>query len=517
MKVAVQELIYRAIERDVSDAKELKRVKAEIAKEFKISILSNSSILTEYKELIQSGQLEESEKFWKLFSKRRIRNLSGVAVITVLTKPYYCPGRCVYCPTEARMPKSYLANEPGAARALRYQFDPYRQVSSRLKSLAVNGHSTDKCELIVLGGTWTAYPKRYQTWFIKRCFDAFNDHTSKSLDDAKKMNETAAHRVIGMTLETRPDHTDKAELKRLRWLGCTRVQLGVQTTDQNVLDLIKRDQTNEEVITATRLIKEAGLKVSHHYMQMLPGATYESDIQTIHDAFYTPDFQPDHVKIYPTSVIKTSVLYHWWKSGKYKPYSQEELIRLLAEIKSMMPEWVRIERLIRDIPSESIHAGNKVTNLRQLMQQQGAVCKCIRCREPGDKEATMDELDLVVRKYEASGGMEYFLSFESKDRSTIYAFTRLRLQHLKKHWMPVLQDAALIREIHTYGKLKKIDDGSGKVQHIGMGRQLMQEAERIAKEEGFEKIAVIAGIGVREYFRKKLGYTLEDEYMVKAI
>jgi len=467
--------------------------------------------------MIKDGQLERNQAIWDLFSKRRVRNLSGVAVITVLTKPYFCPGRCVYCPTEARMPKSYLANEPGAARAVRHQFDPFDQVQSRLKSLEVNGHSTDKCELIVLGGTWTAYPKQYQTWFIKRCFDAFNEQVSASLDKAKELNETAPHRVVGLTLETRPDHTDKAEAKRLRWLGCTRVQLGVQTTDQEVLDLIKRDQTNAQVIEATRILKEAGFKISHHYMQMLPGATYQSDVQTIADAFFTPDFQPDHVKIYPTSVIKTSVLYHWWKSGKYQPYAQEDLIRLLAEIKSMVPEWVRIERLIRDIPSESIQAGNMVTNLRQLMQDKGVACRCIRCREPGAREVAIDDVELVVREYEASGGTEYFLSYESKDGQMLYAFARLRLQKLAKHWLPVLQDTALIREVHTYGRLKKVGEGKGSVQHIGMGQQLMAEAERIAQDNGFKRIAVIAGIGVREYFRNKLGYTLEDEYMVKPL
>ncbi len=517
MQEALEQIIYRAIDRKVSQERQLKRIKAEVAKEYGIGMAPNSSILAEYKRLIHAGLLEREQVLWDLFSKRRVRNLSGVAVVTVLTKPFFCPGRCVYCPTEARMPKSYMANEPGAARALRHQFDPFRQVQSRLRSLEANGHSTDKCELIVLGGTWTAYPEEYQTEFIKRCFDAFNEEESGDLDEAKKKNETAPHRVVGMTLETRPDHTDEQEAKRLRWLGATRVQLGVQTTDQGVLDLIKRDQTNQEVIDATRILKEAGFKISHHYMQMLPGATYQSDVQTIADAFFTPDYQPDHVKIYPTSVIKTSVLYHWWKSGKYQPYSQEELVQLLVEIKSMVPEWVRIERLVRDIPSESIHAGNKVTNLRQLMQEKGVECKCIRCKEPRGLEVALDDIELVVREYEASGGVEYFLSYESKDRSTLYAFARLRLQDLKKHWLPVLQGAALIREVHTYGRLKKVGSGEGKVQHIGLGRRLIAEAERIAAENGYKKIAVIAGIGVRQYFKDKLGYELEDEYMVKSL
>ena len=520
--IAIEQIVIRAIEHDVSSAKQLKRIKADVAKEYGIGMVPNVQVLAKYRELLKSGRVEEDEKFLTLFSKRKIRNLSGVAVITVLTKPYYCPGRCVYCPTEARMPKSYLANEPGAARALRNEFDPWRQVTSRLQALQDNGHNTDKCELIVLGGTWDAYPKRYQTWFIKRCFDAFNEFNSRSLDAAKTANETAKNRVIGLTLETRPDHVTKAEAKRLRWLGCTRVQLGVQSTNQEVLDLIKRDQTNEQVINATRLLKEAGFKISHHYMQALPGATPEIDLQTIKDAFQTPHYQPDHIKIYPTAVIKTAVLYRWWKEGKYKPYTQEELMELLVEIQKIVPEWVRIERLIRDIPSESIHAGNKVTNLRQILEKQmkenGVVCRDIRAREPHHNEVKdIDDVELVVREYQASEGTEYFISYESKDRSVIYAFTRLRLQDMKKHWLPVLQDTAIIREIHTYGKVKAIDAGSGKVQHKGMGQRLIKEAERIAKEKGYSRMAVIAGIGVREYFRNKLGYHLEDEYMVKHI
>lgn len=519
---ALTAIVLRAAQDGVTTAAELKQIKKAVAKEFGIGIVPNVQILAKYREMIACGDIEESEQLAVLFSKRQIRNLSGVAVITVLTKPYYCPGRCVYCPTEARMPKSYLANEPGAARALRNEFDPWRQVTSRLEALEANGHSTDKCELIVLGGTWDAYPKRYQTWFIKRCFDAFNEHTSRSLDQAKKLNETAEHRVIGLTLETRPDHVTRAEARRLRWLGCTRVQLGVQSTNQEVLDLIKRDQTNEQVITATRLLKEAGFKISHHYMQALPGATPEIDLQTIRDAFQTPHFQPDHVKIYPTAVIKTAVMYRWWKEGKYTPYDDETLAQLLIEIQRIIPEWVRIERLIRDIPSQSIHAGNKVTNLRQILEQrmkaEGVECRDIRSREPHNAEVqSMEEVELVVREYEASGGTEYFISYESPDRKVIYAFTRLRVQHLEKHWIPELQDTAIIREIHTYGKLRGVGEGRGRVQHKGMGQRLVVEAERLAGEHGFKRVAVIAGIGVREYFRTKLGYHLEGEYMVKKL
>lgn len=518
MKEALRAIIQRAMHQQVATPLELKRVKAAVAKEHGIGMVPNAFILSEYRQMINDGEVERDDALWALFMKRGVRNRSGVAVITVLTKPYACPGKCVYCPSEQGMPKSYLANEPGAARALRYGFDPYDQVAGRLKSLAANGHVTDKCELIVLGGSWSAYPRDYQEWFIRRCFDAFNGTDAADLDEAKTRNETAAHRVVGLTLETRPDLIDEDEVRWMRWLGCTRVQLGVQTTDEEVLRLVRREQTNEDVARATRLLKEAGVKVSHHYMQGLPGATLESDLKTIVDAFCTQELQPDHVKIYPTVVVESSPLYAMWKNGEYEPYSQEALEYLLIEIKKMVPEWVRIERLVRDIPSDSIHAGNKKTNLRQMMKRQGVQCRCIRCREPGDvASVALEDVELVQRGYNASGGREIFLSYESPNREILYAFARLRLQDVADHWIPELQDAAVVREVHTYGRLARIGSGEQAVQHVGMGQRLMQEAERLARDAGYKKIAVIAGVGVREYFKKKLGYRLEGEYMVKEL
>ncbi|OGY87683.1 MAG: hypothetical protein A2233_01920 [Candidatus Kerfeldbacteria bacterium RIFOXYA2_FULL_38_24] len=513
----LQNIIWQAIAQKIRTAADLKKVKAAMAKKTGIPIVANSQILAEYRQLIAQGKLKRDEHLWALFSKRQVRNLSGVAVITVLTKPYYCPGRCVYCPTEARMPKSYLANEPGAARALGQNFDPYQQVKTRLETLYNNGHETDKCELLVLGGTWTVYEPDYQEWFLKRCFEAFNKQPAPDFETAKKINETAQHRIIGLTLETRPDYITRLEIKRMRQFGCTRVQLGVQTTDEEILRKIKRDQTNAQVIMATRLLKEAGFKISHHYMPMLPGATPAKDLQIFKDVFQTADYQPDHIKIYPTSVLKTSVLYQWWKDGKYQPYEQSVLRKLLIDMQKLIPEWVRVERVIRDIPESSVYAGNKATNLRQLLEQENNSCRCIRCREPHDQHLALKQnLQLVKRSYQASAGEEVFLSFENTSKTVLYAFLRLRFQHLKKHFIPELQDAALIREIHTYGQLAKIEGGQSHVQHLGLGRRLMQEAERLSVEAGYKKIAVIAGIGVREYFRK-LNYQLAGEYMVKDL
>lgn len=444
----------------------------------------------------------------ELLKRRAVRTMSGVAPITVLTKPYPCPGRCVYCPTERNMPKSYIASEPAAARALANQFDPYKQVSGRIAQLEHNGHVADKIELIVLGGTWSFYEKDYQEWFIKRCFDAANEVESKTLGEAHKINETAEHRIIGVTLETRPDYVTEEELWRMRLLGCTHIQIGVQSLDQAILDLIKRDDTVEGMANATRLIKQFGFKFTYHIMPGLPGATPEKDVETVEMLFHDERFQPDMLKIYPTVVVKSSLMYHWWKAGKYKPYDDETLQGLLIEIKRRIPPYVRINRLIRDIPGNDIIDGNLVTNLRQKLQNEGVYCQCIRCREAKGKKIRLEDAELVDRAYPSSGGTERFISFESKDRKTIYAFVRL--------FLPGNYGKAFVRELHTYGEMIPVSSAKKAVQHIGFGKRLMKEAEEVAKKEGYKKLAVIAGIGVREYYRK-MGYTDENTYVVKNL
>lgn len=520
MTTALQEIITTALERNVTDAQALRTVKAAVSKRYSIQMPTNASILTEYKRLIELGELSSSATFWKVLQVRSVRTLSGIAPITVLTKPYQCPGRCTYCPTEANMPKSYIDTEPGAMRALRLRFDPFLQVTKRLAALELNGHTPEKCELIVLGGTWTAYPNDYQEWFMKRCYDGFNQDErpdgAATLDEAKQLNESAQYRVIGCTLETRPDHIDQAEVKRLRWFGATRVQIGVQTLNKHVLALTLRDQTNERVQEATKLLKEAGLKITYHMMQNLPGAVPETDLQDIKTIFSHQGYQPDHIKIYPCVVVRSAPLYRHWKSGKYKSYSTETLTTLLADIKAQVPPYVRIERLVRDIPENSIIGGNTVTNLRQIMQQKGVHCVCIRCREPRADLTGVDEAKLYIEEYDSSDGREYFISFEDDRREKLFGFVRLRLQQRQQHWYEELQDAALIRELHVYGQLVPVAEEGAAVQHRGFGRKLMVEAERIAQEQGFTKFAVIAGVGVRKYY-EKLGYQLGEEYMLKHL
>lgn len=486
-----------------------------------------TEILATYRQMVATQTIPADPGLEKLLTTRAVRTLSGVSIITVLTKPYRCPGKCVYCPTERGMPKSYLSNEPAAQRAVRNQFDPQLMVSNRIKALETNGHIVDKIELIVLGGTWSAYPRDYQTDFITQCIYAANTYGETeprailSLIEEQQLNESARYRIIGITLETRPDHITAKEVCRLRQLGCTRVQLGVQHTDDAILNLIQRGDTLANAIKATRLLKEAGFKVDHHYMPDLPGSTPEKDLAMFEYIFTKPDLQPDQIKIYPCVVNEFALLNTWHREGRYTPYAPEILFKLLLDIEKVIPPYVRVNRLIRDIPGESIIAGNNVTNLRQYLDatatEEGWRCQCIHCREVRDQEYDASQAELVTRTYEASHGTEHFISWESPDRQILYAFLRLRFNHQPNlELFPELQDAALVRELHVYGQMTQVGSDSNQSQHRGFGRQLMEHAEQLARQQGYKKIAVISGIGVREYYRK-LGYELIGTYMIKTL
>ncbi len=508
----------------------------QIAGRYKLPPQPKNELRSVYQSLVKKKKITADKNLEKLLKVRPTRTISGVTPITVLTKPYPCPGKCIYCPLEPGMPKSYLSTEPGAMRAVAHKFDPFRQVFYRMKALYFNGHIPDKIELLVLGGTWSAYPWSYQRWFIKRCFEAVNyfpyliqgktipkSKRSYNLKQAQKINETAAYRIIGITLETRPDWVTAKETKRLRKLGCTRVQLGVQILDDKILDLIERGHKIEHIITATKRLRDNGFKIDYHVMQNLPGATPAKDKKTLERIFADPNFRPDQIKIYPTIVSKYAPLYKWWKSGKYKPYPEKKLFDLLLKLKQIVPYYCRINRLIRDFPSQSIEAGNKLTNLRELlqkeMQKQGLRCRCIRCREVRQKTTALKQAKLFIDEYQAAGGREFFISYETPQRNAIFGFVRLRLNGPNSDILfPELKGAALVRELHVYGELlHHKQDAPDKVQHKGLGKKLMALAEKIARENGYHKMAVISGIGVREYYRKKLGYQLQGTYMVKSL
>ncbi|MFA6322152.1 MAG: tRNA uridine(34) 5-carboxymethylaminomethyl modification radical SAM/GNAT enzyme Elp3 [Candidatus Buchananbacteria bacterium] len=523
-------IISGLVQAKVKNRTDLINIKRKFSNSLNMPSPLNSDLLRIYYQLLRKKQIKADSTLTTLLRKREIRTLSGVAVITVLTKPYPCPGRCVYCPNEAGMPKSYLSNEPAAARAKGVKFNPATQVKVRLQALAMNGHETDKVELIVLGGTWSCYPKKYQTWFIKRCFEALNGRSAKTLAAAQKLNETAKHRCVGLTLETRPDFVTQAEIKNLRELGCTRVELGVQSIYDSILKLNQRGQTVNQTIQATRLLKEAGFKVMFHMMPNLPGTDLKKDLQMFKDLFSRADFRPDLLKIYPCVVTKNSVLYRWYKNNKFKPYTDSELKKLLIKIKLQLPKYVRLTRLIRDIPAESIVAGNKITNLRQEIDRElkkmKKYCQCIRCREAGhqiiDPRADISLIKKIknpkfnIKKYRASQGTEYFLSFDSKDNKILYAFLRLRINdNPENNFIDELKNAAIIRELHTFGELAPLGK-KGLVQHLGLGKKLLAQAEAVAKKNNLKKIAVISGIGVREYY-KKFGYQLKKTYLVKNL
>ncbi|MBI4239486.1 tRNA uridine(34) 5-carboxymethylaminomethyl modification radical SAM/GNAT enzyme Elp3 [Candidatus Uhrbacteria bacterium] len=532
----------------------LDKLKRKLNKGSSSAMVDTTTLRKTYNKLVAAHVIEKNKELEDILTVKKIRSLSGVSILTLLTMPFPCPGRCIYCPTEDRMPKSYVASEPAAARALALQFDPFTQISRRIAMLEGNGHATDKNEIIIKGGTWSSYPKDYQQWFIKEIFAALNNPlrrakkenlknpynrfegdekknwSEKKLLREQKINETATRRCIGLTIETRPDFISLHELKRLRDLGCTRVELGVQHTDDAVLTLIKRGHLRRHVVKCTQLLKDAGFKVDYHLMPGLPGSSPKKDFACAQDVFTSSDLQPDTIKLYPCVVMETAELSQWLKSGHYKPLTTAQLIKLLSSIKSIVPPFVRIARVIRDIPSDEILEGNKTTNLRQdildYMKSKGLACKCLRCREVGHREEVRSknyELRTMFfqRSYEASGGQEYFLSFESKDEKVLYAFLRMRFPsgEASKVWdvFPELRNAALVRELHTYGHLVPLSTRDKNAsQHKGLGKKLLAEAEKLAKKAGYEKMAIIAGIGVREYYQKQ-GYHLEGTYMIRNI
>ncbi len=529
-----EQAIIELLEGSIKSRKELMLTKRKIAKKYKISIFKNSDIIKVYKDLVVRKKVKRSETLEKILRKRSVRTMSGIAPVAVLTMPYPCPGKCAFCPSEKDVPQSYLSNEPAVMRAIRCNYHPYEQVMYRLRALEANGHNPKKIELIVIGGTWSVMPHKYKYWYIGECFRAANDYartlgfnlkykkysTRLKVDDLvsnlskeQKRNEKAEYKLIGLTLETRPDYINKKELLEMRDLGCTRVELGVQAINDKILKQNRRGHDVRRVAEASKLLKDFGFKVTYHLMPGLPGSTPARDIKMFERIFNDERFQPDQIKFYPTVVTKGSLLYRWWKQGKYKPYTDKALRNVIIACKKMIPPYVRIIRLIRDIPGESIEAGNKVTNLRQIMKDEGVRCRCIRCSEVKEGKFLKSSVKLSNITYPSSGGVEFFIYYESDEG--LLGFCRLRLSGDASVGPDVLRGAGIIRELHVYGELTPVGDKK-RVQHIGFGKQLMKEAEKITRENGFAKMAVISGIGVRGYY-KKLGYKLRDTYMVKKI
>ena len=524
-KALLEKCVIEIAEGRINNENEMMKIVRRYCSLYSLTCLDakKSNLMLAYDNLINQGKIKKNSSIIKLLTKRRVRTQSGVSVVSVMTKPMSCPGKCIYCPSQKNMPKSYLDNQPAAMRGVMFDFDPFEQVYARLDMLQRMGHDISKNEVIVLGGTFSAHPVRYQELFIKRIFDAFNIFNDKrkiseNLVEAKMINESAKCRIIGLTVETRPDYITPKETKWLRYLGVTRVELGVQSVDDVILNLTKRGHNSEKTKKATYLIRMAGFKIVYHMMPGLPGSDMEKDKNVFRQLFSDQGYFPDHLKIYPTVVLKDSELFEWWKNGKYFPYDNEEVVELLSEIKKEIPPWVRIVRVMRDIPKESVVAGAKNSNIRQIIAEKGIYCSCIRCREP--RGQFIKKVKKIVRNYDVLGGKEYFISYESEDESIILALLRLFVPKKKENpvWneIPEIANSAMVRELHTYGRVVGIGEKDNASQHRGLGKKLMTEAELIAKDNNFNKVVVIAGVGVRQYYQK-LGYKLEGEYMAKYL
>ncbi len=456
--------------------------------------------------------------------KKTTRTISGITPVAVMTQPAACPGRCIYCPTFSDTPQSYTPESPAVLRARQFEYSAPKQIESRIRTIEDMGHPTDKIELIIMGGTFPAASEEYQYQFIKECYDALNGIESSSLEEAKKYNETALHRCTGLCIETRPDFCGQKEIDRMLEFGTTRVEIGVQMLNDEVYRTVKRGHTVEDVARATALLRENALKVHYHWMPGLPGSSPGEDLRLPELVFDDARFRPDGLKIYPTMVVEGTELEKWYREGLYQPYDQDTMMDLIARIKARGPKYVRISRVLRDIPAKFIVGGLRDSMrdpMRLLMQQMGLQCRCIRCREYGfrirDKQQ-IGEPQLTRLDYEASNGKEIFLSFED-GKETLFGLIRLRIQN-----KPVVnlgeigQNSGIIRELHVFGPelpLNQRQDNSA--QHKGFGKSLLREAERIVRDEFHRDwIAVLSGVGAREYYRNE-GYNLQGFYMVKKL
>ena len=477
-------------------------------------------------EILSMVKGSDFNKLRKVLIKKPVKTASGVAVIALMPKPYACPhGRCTYCPggIEYNTPNSYTGKEPSTLNAIGNAYDPKLQITSKIEKLVAFGHDPSKMEIVIVGGTFLFMPKDYQENFIKSCYDALNGTDSKDLQEAKSNNEHASIRNVGFTIETKPDYCKKEHVDLMLNYGITRIEIGVQSLQERVYEIVNRGHNYNDVLESFQISKDAGYKIVAHMMPGLPTMTPGEDIADFKKLFSDSLLRPDMLKIYPSLVIENTPLYEDYKQEKYIPYSDEDMINVLTEVKKNVPKWVRIMRVQREISPNEIIAGPKSGNLRQIVHQnlakQGLSCKCIRCREIGLSKEKSDSQDVKLDRidYDSSGGKEVFLSYEDKDES-IYGFLRLRKPSICTHRDEVGQDSCIVREIHVYGKSLKLGEKEeSEIQHSGLGKNLMREAEKISKEEfDAKKILVISAIGTREYYQK-LGYSLYGPYMSKTL
>ncbi len=506
---------------------EVAKIKKLVSRRFGLPrIPSDAEILKAWK-----GK-EGYEELKEILRVKPVRTISGVAVVSVMTSPYPCPhGKCLMCPggVERGTPQSYIGFEPAAQRGRQHFYHPFRQVYARLSELNDLGHSVDKVEIIVMGGTFPARPKDYKEWFMLGVFNALNAFGKRrfkfegDLEKAKRKNEKAKARCVGITFETRPDYAKEEHIVEMLRFGGTKVEIGVQSIYDDVLEVIRRGHSVEDVVDATRLLKDSAFKVGYHVMPGLPNSNFERDLKMFKTIFRDEGFKPDYLKIYPTLVVEGTELYEWYKRGIYRPYTTDEVVELIARAKRFFPVWVRVQRIQRDIPVDKaigLDKGNVRQLVRERLKELGYECRCIRCREVGhrlrgkDIEPLLKEAELVIRKYRASKGVEYFISYEIPSQDALIGFIRLRFPY--KPFIKAIENCALIRELHVYGRAVPLGSKEREAfQHRGFGERLLKIAEEIARER-YDEVAVISGVGVREYYRR-FGYRKRFEYMVKRL
>lgn len=484
-------------------------------------------------EVISCLKPDEREQLLPILRRKITRIISGVTVVAVMTKPWPCPQKepCAYCPGGPLygVPQSYTGHEPAAMRGLQNSFDPYLQVKNRIQQLQAIGHVVDKVELIVMGGTFPSTPIEYQETFVKGCLDGITEQESSSLEQAKTNAETSRIRNVGITVETRPDWAKREHVDHMLHMGVTRVELGVQNIYDDIYALVNRGHTVQDVVEATRTMKDAGLKVAYHLMPGLPGASFQRDLRAFKKIFTDANFKPDMIKIYPCLVLKGTKTYEWWKNGEYKPYTNEEAARLILEVKKLVPPWVRIMRVQRDIPAYLIEAGVNRGNIRELVQQelheQKMRCRCIRCREVGHRwlkdkvKPDPNNIQILTTKEKTSEGEDIFISAEDTTKDILIGYLRLRIPSQKAHRVEInSKPCSIVRELHVYGPLVPVGKQVTKAwQHKGYGETLLAEAERISKEEyDREKIVVTSALGTKQYY-KRHGYNRDGPYMSKIL
>jgi len=499
-------------------------------------------------DLLDHAPHDRREDLAAVVRRKPVRTASGVSPVAIMTSPHTCPhGKCLYCPggpgSEFSSAQSYTGHEPAAARGVQNDYDPYGQVTLRLHQLREIGHPVDKVELILMGGTMTARSHDYQEWFVKRALAALNDYDLQAdpapsetasfepdpedvefryLEDVIAENETADVRNIGTTFETKPDWCDPEQIDRMLRLGGTKVEVGVQTTYERINREMHRGHGVQASLDANRRLRDAGFKVGFHMMPGQPGMSKEMAREDFRRLFSRPAFRPDYLKIYPTLIVEGTATYDWWHRGEFEPLSSEEAADLVAELLREVPPYTRVQRVQRDIPADLIEAGVQKSNLRQLawerMDEHGWTCDCIRCREVGLNDADPAAVTLDVSEYEVAGGREQFVSFEDRDRDLLVGFCRLRFPGDPVR--PELDDAAVVRELHVYGSEAPLGQDEGESadwQHQGYGRRLMTHAESLAREAGYDRLAVLSGVGVRQYYEEQLGYHRDGPYMSKRL